>query len=92
MQKKVDLNSDVGESFGIYKIGSDEEVIPLISSANIACGFHAGDPSVMKRTLDLAGKNGVGPGAHPGLPDLMGFGRRKMDVSLEEIRDYVIYQ
>ena len=92
MQKKVDLNSDVGESFGIYKIGSDEEVIPLISSANIACGFHAGDPSVMKRTLDIAGKNGVGPGAHPGLPDLMGFGRRKMDVSLEEIRDYVIYQ
>ena len=92
MQKKVDLNSDVGESFGIYKIGSDEEVIPLISSANIACGFHAGDPSVMKRTLDIAGKKGVVPGAHPGLPDLMGFGRRKMDVTLEEIRDYVTYQ
>ena len=92
MQKKVDLNSDVGESFGVYKIGFDEEVIPLISSANIACGFHAGDPSVMKRTLDIAGKNGVGPGAHPGLPDLVGFGRRKMDVSLEEIKDFVIYQ
>ncbi len=92
MQKKVDLNSDVGESFGVYKIGFDEEVIPLISSANIACGFHAGDPSVMKRTLDIAGKNGVGPGAHPGLPDLVGFGRRKMDASLEEIKDFVIYQ
>ena len=92
MQKKVDLNSDVGESFGVYKIGFDEEVIPLISSANIACGFHAGDPSVMKRTLDIAGKSGVGPGAHPGLPDLMGFGRRKMEVTLEEIRDYVTYQ
>ncbi len=92
MQKKVDLNSDVGESFGVYKIGLDEEVIPLISSANIACGFHAGDPSVMKRTVDIAGKNGVGPGAHPGLPDLVGFGRRKMDVSLEEIKDFVIYQ
>lgn len=92
MQKKIDLNSDVGESFGNYKIGFDEEVIPLISSANIACGFHAGDPSVMKKTLNIAGKNGVRAGAHPGLPDLMGFGRRKMDVSLEEIKDYVIYQ
>lgn len=92
MQKKIDLNSDVGESFGVYKIGFDEEVIPLISSANIACGFHAGDPSVMKRTLDIAGKNGVGAGAHPGLLDLVGFGRRKMDVSLEEIKDFVTYQ
>lgn len=92
MQKKVDLNSDVGESFGIYKIGSDEEVIPLISSANIACGFHAGDPSIMKTTLGIAGKNGVGAGAHPGLPDLVGFGRRKMEVTLEEIKDYVTYQ
>jgi UPF0271 protein len=92
MQKKIDLNSDVGESFGIYKIGFDEEVIPLISSANIACGFHAGDPSVMKRTLDIARKHSVGAGAHPGLPDLIGFGRRKMDVSLEEIKDYVTYQ
>ena len=92
MQNQVDLNSDVGESFGVYKIGFDEEVIPLISSANIACGFHAGDPSVMKRTLNIAGKSGVAPGAHPGLPDLVGFGRRKMDVSLEEIKDFVTYQ
>ncbi len=92
MQKKIDLNSDVGESFGAYKIGLDEAVIPLISSANIACGFHAGDPSVMTRTVLLASENGVALGAHPGLPDLMGFGRRAMDVSLEEIKHYVTYQ
>ena len=89
---KIDMNSDVGESFGNYKLGLDEEVIPLISSANIACGFHAGDPEVMKRTIAIAKKNGVALGAHPGLPDLMGFGRRNMDVSLEEIQDYVTYQ
>ena len=88
----IDLNSDVGESFGNYTIGLDEEVIPLVSSANIACGFHAGDPAVMRRTVRLAIDNGVGPGAHPGLPDLMGFGRRSMDVTLDEIRDYVAYQ
>ena len=89
---KIDLNSDVGESFGNYKLGLDEEVIPLISSANIACGFHAGDPAVMKHTVSIAGKNGVAVGAHPGLPDLIGFGRRTMDASLEEIQDYVTYQ
>lgn len=88
----IDLNSDVGESFGNYTIGLDAEVIPLISSANIACGFHAGDPAVMRRTVRLALASGVGPGAHPGLPDLMGFGRRKMDVTLDEICDYVAYQ
>ena len=93
MQKlKIDLNSDVGESFGNYKLGLDEEVIPLISSANIACGFHAGDPAVMRRTIALARENGVAVGAHPGLPDLVGFGRRYMDVSLVEIKDYVTYQ
>ncbi len=91
-QSTIDLNSDVGESFGNYTIGLDEEVIPLISSANIACGFHAGDPTVMRRTVRLAMDSGVGPGAHPGLPDLMGFGRRSMDVTLDEIRDYVAYQ
>jgi UPF0271 protein len=91
-RKVIDLNSDVGESFGNYTIGLDAEVIPLISSANIACGFHAGDPAVMRRTVRLALASGVGPGAHPGLPDLMGFGRRKMDVTLDEIRDYVAYQ
>ncbi len=88
----IDLNSDVGESFGRYTIGLDDEVIPLISSANIACGFHAGDPAVMRRTMRLALDSGVGPGAHPGLPDLMGFGRRAMDVTLDEIRDDVTYQ
>ena len=91
-QTIIDLNSDVGESFGNYTIGLDEEVIPLVSSANIACGFHAGDPTVMRRTVRLAMASGVGPGAHPGLPDLMGFGRRSMDVTLDEIRDYVAYQ
>jgi len=89
---KIDLNSDVGESFGNYKLGLDEEVVPLISSANVACGFHAGDPTVMKRTINIARENGVAVGAHPGFPDLIGFGRRSMDVSLEEIHDYVLYQ
>lgn len=91
-QAVIDLNADVGESFGNYTIGLDADVIPLISSANIACGFHAGDPGVMRRTVRLAFANGVGLGAHPGLPDLMGFGRRAMDVTLDEIRDYVTYQ
>ena len=89
---KIDLNSDVGESFGNYKLGLDEEVVPMISSANVACGFHAGDPAVMKRTIKIAEENGVAVGAHPGFPDLMGFGRRSMDASLEEIHDYVLYQ
>ncbi len=89
---KIDLNSDVGESFGIYKLGLDEEVIPYITSANIACGFHAGDPGVMRKTVALAKQHGVEVGSHPGFPDLMGFGRRNMDATLEEIQDYVIYQ
>ena len=89
---QIDLNSDVGESFGNYKLGLDNEVIPLISSANIACGFHAGDPTVLRRTVALAREHGVAVGAHPGLPDLMGFGRRAMDVSLSEIKDYITYQ
>ena len=90
--RQIDLNSDVGESFGNYKLGLDEDLIPLISSANIACGFHAGDPTVLRRTVALARDNGVAVGAHPGLPDLMGFGRRIMEVSSEEIKDYVTYQ
>ena len=89
---KIDPNSDVGESFGNYKLGLDEDVVPLISSANVACGFHAGDPTVMKRTIEIAADNGVAVGAHPGFPDLIGFGRRQMDASLEEIHDYVLYQ
>jgi UPF0271 protein len=91
-RNKIDLNSDVGESFGRYKIGLDEAVIPLITSANIACGFHAGDPSVMRRTVALAKQHGVAVGAHPGLPDLIGFGRRAMDTTLQEIKDDVTYQ
>jgi 5-oxoprolinase (ATP-hydrolysing) subunit A len=91
-RKTIDLNSDVGESFGIYKLGMDEDVIPLISSANVACGFHAGDPAVMRHTLALAKTHGVSVGAHPGLPDLLSFGRRYMDASLREIKDYTAYQ
>lgn len=89
---RIDLNSDLGESFGTYRIGMDEEVIPLISSANIACGFHASDPVVMQKTVALVKKSGVGAGAHPGFPDLMGFGRRNMKVSPAEAKAYVQYQ
>jgi UPF0271 protein len=89
---RIDLNSDVGESFGIYRLGLDEEVIPHITSANVACGFHGGDPAVMRKTVSLAKQNRVEVGAHPGFPDLMGFGRRNIDATLEEIRDYVLYQ
>jgi len=94
MSKKIqiDLNSDVGESFGAYKIGLDEEVIPHLTSANIGCGFHGGDPSVMRKTVALAKQHGVEVGAHPGFPDLIGFGRRNIDATLEEIQDYVVYQ
>lgn len=89
---KIDLNSDLGESFGNYKLGMDEDIIPLISSANIACGFHAGDPHVMRQTIAIAKEHGVAPGAHPGFPDLIAFGRRNIDASLDEIKDYVAYQ
>lgn len=89
---KVDLNCDLGESFGNYKIGSDEEVIPYISSANIACGFHASDPVVMNNTVKLAKKYNVSIGAHPGFADLVGFGRRKMDISCKEAKYIVQYQ
>jgi UPF0271 protein len=94
MTKKIqiDMNSDVGESFGAYKLGLDEEVIPHITSANIVCGFHAGDPSVMRKTVALARHYGAEVGAHPGYPDLMGFGRRNVDATLEEIQDYMLYQ
>ena len=74
----VDLNSDLGESFGQYKIGEDEEMMKIISSANVACGFHGGDPQVMHETLSQARANGVGVGAHPGFNDLWGFGRRRI--------------
>ncbi|MDO5649649.1 MAG: 5-oxoprolinase subunit PxpA [Gallicola sp.] len=89
---KVDLNSDLGESFGRYTLGNDERIISLISSANIACGFHASDPLVMDKTVALAKKYGAGLGAHPGFPDLMGFGRRNMVVTPQEARNYITYQ
>lgn len=88
----VDLNCDLGESFGNYKCGMDEEVIPFISSANVACGFHASDPIVMTKTVDLAKKNDVAVGAHPGYPDLVGFGRRNLAVSPAEVKAMVQYQ
>ena len=89
---KVDLNSDLGESFGRYTLGCDAEVIPLITSANVACGFHASDPVVMQKTIEMVRAAGIQPGAHPGFPDLMGFGRRNMVVSSEEASAYTIYQ
>ena len=89
---RIDLNSDVGEGFGAYKLGLDHEVIPSITSSNIACGWHAGDPLIMRRTLSLSKEHGVAAGAHPGFPDLLGFGRRNLDATLEEIEDYVAYQ
>jgi len=92
MARYIDINCDMGESFGRYTLGHDEEVMPYITSANIACGFHGGDPHVMRRTVELAKKHGVAVGAHPGLPDLLGFGRRAMDVSPQELRDYLHYQ
>ena len=88
----VDLNCDMGESFGRYRIGADEAMMQYITSANIACGYHAGDPLVMDRTVRLAAKHGVGVGAHPGFPDLMGFGRRAMQLSPAEIENYILYQ
>lgn len=89
---KVDLNSDVGESFGNYTIGCDELVVPLITSANVACGYHAGDPQVLRKTIAIAKEGGIHVGAHPGYPDLMGFGRRNLAVSPAEVKDYVTYQ
>lgn len=89
---QIDLNCDLGESFGNYKIGMDEEVIPLISSANVACGYHASDPIVMQKTIAMTKKFGTAVGAHPGFPDLMGFGRRNLSVSPAEAKAYTLYQ
>ena len=89
---QVDLNSDLGESFGRYTIGMDEKIIPLISSANIACGYHASDPVVMLESIARTKEAGIKIGAHPGLLDLMGFGRRNMAVSNEEAKAYTKYQ
>ena len=92
MTAKIDFNCDMGESFGMYKMGFDEEVIKHITSANIACGFHAGDPMWMRHTVDLAQRHGVAIGAHPSFPDLNGFGRRNMIVSPDEAKNDVTYQ
>ncbi|MFZ2445375.1 MAG: 5-oxoprolinase subunit PxpA [Syntrophobacteraceae bacterium] len=89
---KIDINCDMGESYGAYRIGEDEKIIRYITSANIACGFHAGDPMVMARTVELAGAHGVAVGAHPGYPDLMGYGRRNLETFPGEIKNYVLYQ
>ncbi|WP_266206000.1 LamB/YcsF family protein [Pontibacter kalidii] len=91
-QLSVDLNCDMGEGFGAWQMGNDSELLDFVSSANIACGFHAGDPATMKKTVRLALEKGVAIGAHPGLPDLVGFGRREMAVSAEEVYDMVVYQ
>ena len=89
---RVDLNSDLGESFGNYTLGMDDKIIPLITSANVACGYHASDPLVMEKTIAMAKEAGIRVGAHPGFPDLMGFGRRNMSVSPAEAKAYTLYQ
>lgn len=89
---RIDINCDMGESFGAYGIGDDEAIMPYISSANIACGWHAGDPMVMAKTVRLAEEHGVAIGAHPGYPDLLGYGRRNMETFPGEIKNYMIYQ
>ena len=90
--KTMDLNSDMGESFGRWSLGNDAELMEVIASANIACGWHGGDPAVMKQTVVMAVAKGVGIGAHVALPDLLGFGRRRMAVTPDEIYDYALYQ
>ncbi len=89
---RIDLNSDLGESFGAYTMGLDSQVIPHITSANVACGYHAGDPVVMEATVQMCKQHGVAVGAHPGYPDLMGFGRRNMGASPAEVKSYIKYQ
>ncbi|MCM3800096.1 LamB/YcsF family protein [Caldibacillus thermoamylovorans] len=88
----VDLNCDMGESFGAYRMGKDEEILDYVTSANIACGYHAGDPATMRKTVQMALEKNVGIGAHPGMPDLVGFGRREINISPQEAYDLVIYQ
>ena len=88
----IDLNSDMGESFGHYALGNDEALLDVVSSANVACGFHAGDPRVMRRTVEVARAKGVGIGAHPGYLDLAGFGRREMTATPDEVLTDVLYQ
>ncbi len=89
---KIDINCDMGESYGAWKMGADAEVMPFVSSANIACGFHGGDPATIRTTVKLAVEHGVAVGAHPSLPDLQGFGRRAMKISPQDMYDLVLYQ
>lgn len=91
-RKIIDLNSDLGESFGAYTMGQDDEVLDVVTSANVACGFHAGDYNVMYNTVKMAKEKRVGIGAHPGLPDLIGFGRRLMQVDPEDVYHFTAYQ
>jgi UPF0271 protein len=92
MELSIDLNCDMGESFGAWSMGQDETILPYVTSANIACGFHAGDPAVMRKTVAAAVQHGVALGAHPGLPDLAGFGRRNVDITPTEAYDMVVVQ
>ena len=89
---KIDINCDMGESYGAWKMGDDAAVMPYITSANIACGFHGGDPATIRTTVKLAVAHGVAVGAHPSLPDLQGFGRRAMKISAQDMYDLVVYQ
>ncbi|WP_029422489.1 LamB/YcsF family protein [Alicyclobacillus macrosporangiidus] len=89
---RLDMNCDLGESFGAYKLGNDEQILDVVTSCNIACGFHAGDAATMRKTVAMALEKGVAIGAHPGLQDLVGFGRRTMDISPQEAYDIVVYQ
>lgn len=90
--EKISLNSDMGEAFGLHSFGNDEALMPLLDVANVACGFHAGDPNVMEATVRLAKEHGVAVGAHPGLPDLVGFGRREMKLTKDEVEALIRYQ
>ncbi|MFA5026809.1 MAG: 5-oxoprolinase subunit PxpA [Candidatus Methylomirabilota bacterium] len=89
---RIDLNSDLGESYGVYALGDDARILPWVTSANVACGWHGGDPSVMRQTIAAAKAAGVAVGAHPSYPDHLGFGRRVMQLSRQEARDYLLYQ
>ncbi|MDR3255573.1 MAG: LamB/YcsF family protein [Synergistaceae bacterium] len=91
-KKTVDVNSDLGESFGVWSMGDDEAILSCVSSANVACGYHAGDPSIMKRTVALCASRGVAIGGHVSFPDLLGFGRRNMSCDPDEVYDYCLYQ
>jgi UPF0271 protein len=89
---RINLNADLGESFGAWRMGDDDALLPLLDSANIACGFHAGDPLVMRKTIRLAAHHGVSIGAHPSFPDLQGFGRRRMSIAADELQAMILYQ